>query len=535
MNPSVVAIGLDGTNTKLLDQWLDSGRLPAIRAIMDAGISGRHSHVKQFRNERCWDLFLSGDRSDNPGSRFVPATYDYYNLSLQREDAYVPFYALGEQYRTCVFDLPAAISDRVNGFQVFGWGSELNVSTPISSPATLLGQLHGKYGSDPKLTKALKVYDHETREVENSYILPNLYDPTALGEFKDKALISIARRTAICLDLLGRENWDLFLALYPEAHTANHAFWHLGESHPLNRDPSSSHAQLEILQAIDGSIGAIQAKLPKNTNLMVYSLDDTVANTSDVPTMALLPELIFRWNYPGESLLAATPISEEVPPLRLDYSQHWKYEIWSLTTHRGKQLLESPAHQEALGEALSWNPASWYKPLWPTMKAFALPSISDGYIRLNIKGREAAGIIDPADFEMTVQQLTDLLRSIINPRTGRPAVKTVTTARKNPFESPSIPPDMIVGWDDSAPADCLDCAELGRVGPVPYFRSGGHVAHGTRIENMFAVSGPGIGPANYTGDGKVEDLSATILYLLNAQQPAQLTGSSLIDRTTAAI
>jgi len=40
---------------------------------------------------------------------------------------------------------------------------------------------------------------------------------------------------------------------------------------------------------------------------------------------------------------------------------------------------------------LFYQPAIWYKPFWPQMKAFALPSFSEGYIRINLQGREPEG------------------------------------------------------------------------------------------------------------------------------------------------
>ena len=37
-----------------------------------------------------------------------------------------------------------------------------------------------------------------------------------------------------------------------------------------------------------------------------------------------------------------------------------------------------------------WVPASRYRSHWATMRAFALPSMYDGRIRLNLRGREPA-------------------------------------------------------------------------------------------------------------------------------------------------
>lgn len=109
-------------------------------------------------------------------------------------------------------------------------------------------------------------------------------------------------------------------------------------------------------------------------------------------------------------------------------------------------------------------------------------------------------------------------------------VKQLIATRDKPGDSPAIPPDLIICWNDQFPADILDSPDCGRIGPLPYFRTGGHVAHGTLVENLFAVRGPGIAPGQKTRRGNLEDLPATILDLLGAQVPSGMTGSTLLSR-----
>ena len=58
MKPGLVALGIDAPNTVLLDTWIASGDLPVLQRLQAEGATARYSHTKQFRNERCWDLFL---------------------------------------------------------------------------------------------------------------------------------------------------------------------------------------------------------------------------------------------------------------------------------------------------------------------------------------------------------------------------------------------------------------------------------------------------------------------------------------------
>ena len=51
--------------------------------------------------------------------------------------------------------------------------------------------------------------------------------------------------------------------------------------------------------------------------------------------------------------------------------------------------------------------------------------------------------------------------------------------RADPFAIGTGPPaDLIVLWQEESPTDVVDSAGVGRIGPLPYFRSGGHSSRG---------------------------------------------------------
>lgn len=523
----LVALGIDAPNGTLLDAWIANGDLPVLRQLQQDGATARYRHTKQFRNERCWDLFLYGQDLGRAGSTFRPDSYGYHNDSPQRDDTLTPFYAQAAGCRVCVFDLPAPLVPGLDGLQASGWGSELNVAAPMSQPPGLMHELEQAHGADPKLSQVMRVFDPVTAAVERSYVLPNLYVPATTRDFRQRLVLAVQRRTQILLDLLRRGHWDLFLAVFVESHSANHALWHLGEAHPL-ADASEGHAQLDVMQAIDRAIGQVLQALPADQHAMVYTLDHTVANTMDLPSMGLLPELLYRWNFPGQVALAPGAADPAAAA-----ATHWKHAVWACCTAAARTRLESPAQQEADGEPLSWNPANWFRPLWPDMRAFALPSVSDGYIRVNLRGREARGLVDPADFDAVLDELTALVQGLVNPHTGGAAVARVVRTRRRPEDEPHIPPDLVVCWDEQAPTDRLDSPALtrrgddGHLGPLPYFRSGGHVAHGSPVDNVCFVRGPGIAAGSRWRDGQLIDLPVTMLDLLGRQAPPEWSGRPL--------
>lgn len=243
--------------------------------------------------------------------------------------------------------------------------------------------------------------------------------------------------------------------------------------------------------------------------------------------MALLPELLWRWSGARGAALFGCPADTPVPPRSQHYSCHWKDEIWALRTPLGEERLLSPTELSASGDPLNWHPANWYREAWPEMRAFALPSVSDGHIRLNVKGREANGVVPANAFDSEIVRLRAMLEELIDPRTGRKAVSQLITTRSDSQATRDIPADLIVVWSTDPPLDCLQHPLLGRVGPAPYFRSGGHRGHGSTIDNRYILSGGGITPGTAQArDGFLRDLPSTMLALIGAPY----AGHSLVSR-----
>jgi hypothetical protein len=208
--------------------------------------------------------------------------------------------------------------------------------------------------------------------------------------------------------------------------------------------------------------------------------------------------------------------------------------LWRTWTHkkflRGKKhgllspysLLDPPIEQEL---DMAWMPSMWYWSLWPQMKAFALPAFTNGHIRINLKGRDRDGIVDPSEYDALCEEITDILYRLKNGRTGEPVVRHVARTRKSPTEDdPKLPDsDLVVLWNQPI-TDVVDSPDLGRIGPLTHCRAGGHSSQG-----FLLASGPGIEPGSNLSEGEAVDLPATILELMDAPIPQYFEGKSLIE------
>ena len=532
----VLALGLDAPSHQLLLRWIGEGHLPQMKALQQASACFTVESIKRYSNEHCWIPFLTGRRRDRWAhwlDRWDADQYTFGEASIFDWLQAPVFYALGDRRRVIAFDLTAPVVPGVNGVQVSGWATELNEAFPCSAPPALMAQLLARYGPDPKLQDAQAIANSVSGHQGLSYSIPSLYQPGAIRQWIEGQLRSVERRTSACRDLMRSEPWDLFIGLYPEIHTAGHVLWHLSQPHPLNllreRD---SDPMLAIYRAVDDSLAELIAEAGADVQVLFFTIDEQVPDALENARAAILPEFLCRWNFDGQAALAQGRTGE-APPSRIDYDRHWKHEIWSLRTPWGEAHLQSPDQQEARRDPMGWCPANWYAPLWPAMRAFAMPSVADGYIRLNVRGREAQGKVEPGDFGAVCDEITAALATLVDARTGQPLVREVLRVRRNAFDTdPAQPPaDLIAVFQDEVPVDTADSPRYGRIGPLPYFRTGSHQAHGQTLRNFAYVSGPGVQPGDRAGTFGLEDLPATILDLLGLDTPADFDGRSFLPNT----
>ena len=151
------------------------------------------------------------------------------------------------------------------------------------------------------------------------------------------------------------------------------------------------------------------------------------------------------------------------------------------------------------------------------MRAFAFPSFYDGQVRINLKGREASGQVDPADYESACDEVESLLAECRDPLTGRPVAASVERLAAPLARGPSEA-DMIILWQ-GAPLG-FDHPRLGRIGPLPYRRPGGH----TGDRGYACIAGPGIARRDL-GTRSAFDIVPTVIDLLGAG-PLPTSGAS---------
>lgn len=544
---SVIVIGLDSAEPRLIEQWMADGSLPNMQNLRQNGVYGQLENYDVFTAELPWTTFATGTTPENTGY-WTPLKYSP-NYTIQTRgayeyDEYPAFYALGNNYRVCSFDVPQVrLQSQLNGVQINAWGAHSPQVEQESNPPEALATLRETIGWHPGLHQD---YAHAL----NMQSTKNVYDMLITG---------IEYRGNACVKLLQQEKWDLFITVFGEPHGAGHNFWQFQPEHPLynqpivNRDLLPKDPLKNTYVAIDRQIGKIVESSPKDAQILLFSAHGMGMNTMDLPSCLFLPEFMYRYHFKRPALCNGVDGKGELTPSQLTEQKwnDWERHVWaslaagssfarwarqSLRTRLynlvapfiGDDVADypiSPRTSARVNAGKPWyQPTLWYAHLWPKMKAYALPSFSDGYIRLNVKGRETHGIVDPQDYHAELDEICKALEQLVCARSGVPMVKKIVRTRQDPMDkNPKLSDaDLVIAWQEEYASDSIKHPTHGLIGPAPHFRAGSHRHTG------FLLAAGGSTPKGQTLHGHALDVGPTILKCMGVEIPSTMKGMPLI-------
>lgn len=330
---------------------------------------------------------------------------------------------------------------------------------------------------------------------------------------KAKLVAAPGRVADAALRLMGEERYDLAWLTFSAAHLAGHQFWdlsQLGDEPPARERAELESALREVYRAVDRAIGRVVRALREDDDVIVTSAVGMDVNTSRAD---LLPGML-------AAVLRGGPLPEDdaagwIWRLRAALPTRWRGAIANAIPDR--LALELTARLELRG--LDWS----------ATRAFAHPADNQGYIRLNLRGRERDGIVDPAEAEALCAEIESGLRTFRDPD-GEPAVaEVVRVADLYPGERADRLPDLSVRWSER-PATRLDHLVSDRFGEVRRAgtgsgRSGNHTAG-----DAWAVLAPGASRLREPSrPARLVDVAATVAAVLGVDDAA-LPGEPLLER-----
>jgi len=532
----VLAIGLDGYEQSLGDKLMAEGLLPGLKSLRSRSARFLLDHGAAARSGLAWEQVSSGQSPDVSG-RWSAVYFDRDSYQVWQEGtSLVPFTASLDA-RTVIsdppyFDLHQAPSVR----GVTSWGAHDPGVPFVGRPAELTAEIQARFGAYP------------AQDCMYDVVWPSPDRTREMGDLLVKAT-EIRARAAGWLLQERCPDWDLGFVVAGEIHSAIEALWHgIDATHPLHSCPSAGAAAdglRNVYRATDALVADLVAAFP-DASVVAFAMGGMGPNRSDVASMILLSELLYRNTF-HRPLLAEKESWANAPrglPM-LDRESDWSHDIKPLISrhltardlaHRAairlvprsvrrilrRSLNGTSANSEGVVRLpLEWMPACLYQPHWHAMRFFALPSFYDGRVRINLAGREGEGMVSPADYEAVCDGVESLVRQCRDVRTGESVVDRVERCGgRDPLQLGPTESDLVIVWRGAALG--FEHPSLGRIGPLPYRRTGGH----TGPYGMAYLAGDGIIAGDY-GVRSSFDVVPTIVELLGEKPPPELSGRSL--------
>ena len=513
----VLFLELDAGDKHLVQSWAREGVLPNFQHLLARGLVGDSESVEGFFVGSTWPSLYTGTNPARHGIHSLvqqrPGTYEFFRCTTGEHIGREPFWNVLSRAsrRVAILDVPlSSLSRELNGIQCVEWGSHDSQYGFCASPATFATDLRARFGPYP-LTQSCNAFGRT---------------PQDFVEFRDLLVQAVRKKAALTTHYLRQGGWDFFAQVFTESHCVGHQCWHLHDPAHPGYDPAvvavTGDAMRDVYVAIDTAIGDILAEVGPDTTVIVL-LGHRMAHKFGA--QFLLPEILARLGVAVLGVPVATPLG------RLD----------ALLT-RGWQKLPGGV-QDLLGSAHR-SARRWFDVRLTSARALP-PSVTalnaresrvfltdNGFphsgLRLNLEGREPAGLVSAKEADAFCAQLTADLLALVHVDSGLPMVKSVKRTRDLYCgEHLDRLPDLLVEWDDTERLGSAGCGNPGgslvrarspKVGIVEgtntYVRTGDH-----RREGMFMAQGPGLSAGRLARTVSIMDFAPTFCALLDVDLP----------------
>ena len=500
----VLFIGLDAAETSLISKWMADGSLPNLSQLCRQGL---HTHITRPHEHLVglpWPMFYTGTNAGANGAyhylQWDPNTMATKRLS-QMGLPLDPFWRkFGDNDpRAVVIDMPLTPATHTfNGVEISGWATQEQLDPLNTYPADILAWADAAVGTAP-------AFEERYGTLTSKQFL----------QIRNKLVDMTRKVTRLAKTLMDKENWDLFMVVYSATHRGGHQLWnHTNVANEINKDKKSKIEQSlqKVYIACDQAVGELIDTAGDDTDVLVCSLHGMGINHS---RSELLPEMTSKiLDHETESSTSQRP--KLLSQIRNLIPSNWRHAFKKRLPFKYQDFLTS-----------YWRMgASDYS----EMPVISLLCDHDGYLQINLKGRESQGIVEPGEeYEAWIKIITDGLNSFVDADTGKPVVKTVYRREDLGIHGRCLAyyPDLIVLWHETSASKHrkLTSPQYGDIpwptpGRNPEGQSGNH-----RQKGFLMARGARFNPNSDLESIEIIDLAPTILDLLGLAKSPTMEGN----------
>lgn len=507
MPSRLVVLAFDAMEPSLVARWSGDGSLPRFADLVSTATAITLSNPMGYLPDALWPEIATGRSGGSVGFYRIPR-------QLFAGEARPRLVRVGEVdltavwehaskagRRVAVLDVPwAAPTAGVNGVHLWGWGTHDQPFGTGSDPVSFVDEVWLRVGDYP-LPHHGDARARCDRHDGSAHSYRVLLDAVCRG---------IEAKSHLARSVLDEGEWDLFFAVFSEAHCVGHHFWHFWDEaspwHDRSAPDRLKGALHEAYLRLDRALEHVLEGAGADSRLMVLFSHGMGPIRGG---WQLLPEVLVRLGF-GSGRGAASSIRGRLP---IGVRQLARAAIRGRARTRLQQAAGSLPH-----------------PLEsPATRAASLDNSPCGAVRLNVKGRDLYGSIAPGrEYDEACEELIAELSVLEDADTGAPAVEAVMRADELYGDAvhPNVP-DLLVRFGEHGLLSAVRSPRVGTVsGPIwtaALPRSGDHPAAPSRL----LVVDPDSTESRWRTDGTVLDLAPTVLRLLDVPLPEGLAGSPL--------
>ena len=499
----ILAIGLDAAEPVLIEKWMEEGYLKNLASLRLKGSFGRLNSSADWLAGSPWPTFYTGTLAGKHGF------YHYLQWKTDKMDferpnpewiPVVPFWRkLNNNFNVIAVDVPLTFPpESFNGIEISNWASHDRIYPPASFPKDKINWVIKNFGKPP-------ISDE----------VGGLQEISSLLKVRDELIFANQKEADLVSALIKNEIWDLFLCCFTSTHRGGHKFWDTVNIKGYSSEEQKlqfRNALRDIYQSCDEAIGKILDCINEDITIIIFALHGMGPNT----TLAdkLLPQMISNI-LNDEKKSNKNGNDNYLKKIRKLIPLEWRSNLRKLLPVRLQDKMTA-----------YWRMGGTD---WSKTKIINLLADLQGYIRINLKGREKDGIVEEGEeYDKLCNQLIKGLVTFKDPETSEPVIESIKRKDELFIKGKGFDnlPDLLVKWKYKAASSYkkIVSSEYGELewpmpGLNPDGRSGNH-----HPEGFVLAAGENI-KINSTFEKKhIVDLAPTILHLLGTSIPEDYDG-----------
>lgn len=464
--------GLDASDLGFIQSH--SSELPNLRRVLAGGALHTFRSTADRLTGSVWPTFYT---ESNPGEHGIyhHLQWDARAMRMRRvTPEWLPsepfWHELSRQgLRVTCVDVPLSFPAREvsRGIEILNWGSHDQLGAVSCRPRRLESEFR-RFGRHPMGIE-----------------IPVGKSVSELEKIRDELVRGAKRKAAVLRWALEREPWDLFIGVFGETHRGGHIFWPDGPG----SGTLPANALLDVYRAVDAALGEVlSAPSLAGAGLVVFSIHGMGPNVSQEH---FVPEVMDLVNAGFAGAASTGPAKKETPR---GIVRILRERVPAAIQNRIARLVPVAVRDEVMSQSVVGGQD------WARTSGFDLTADLNGYLRLNVRGREREGTLerDGDVLPRYVAWVRECFESFRIASTGEPLVGAVHwTPEEFPGRRVDNLPDLVVTWSGAPPTDRIESDRLGPVtAELATGRSGNH-----RRDGFCVVSVPGLEPRPLT-DGR---------------------------------